>query len=60
MPEVVTGRTGEGDPGVTPTNFRLREVTATSAEFEWDPIDPSKVQGNFTGFKVELIIMDVG
>uniref|UniRef100_A0A183BR96 Neuroglian n=1 Tax=Globodera pallida TaxID=36090 RepID=A0A183BR96_GLOPA len=51
-PEVVEGRTGEGDPGVTPTNFRLKEVSATSAEFEWDPVDPSRVQGNFTGYKI--------
>ncbi|KAL3085546.1 hypothetical protein niasHT_037287 [Heterodera trifolii] len=51
-PEVVEGRTGEGDPGVTPTNFRLKEVTATTAEFEWDPVDPSRVQGNFSGYKI--------
>jgi neuronal cell adhesion molecule len=52
MPEVVAGRTGEGEPGVTPTNFRLVQVTSTSAEFEWDPVGPSKVQGNFSGYKV--------
>lgn len=52
MPEVVEGRTGEGDPGVTPTNFRLREVSATSAEFEWDPVDAHRVQGDFAGYKV--------
>ncbi|CAK5030514.1 unnamed protein product [Meloidogyne enterolobii] len=52
MPEVVEGRTGEGEPGVTPTNFRLIQVTSTSAEFEWDSVDPSKVQGNFSGYKI--------
>jgi len=52
MPEVVEGRTGEGEPGVTPTNFRLIQVASTSAEFEWDSVDPSKVQGNFSGYKV--------
>ncbi|KAI1726468.1 fibronectin type III domain-containing protein [Ditylenchus destructor] len=51
-PEIVEGRTGEGDPGVTPTNFRVRDITATSATFLWDPVDPSKVQGNFTGYKI--------
>ena len=56
MPEIVRGRTGEGDPGVTPTNFRVKDVTATSAEFEWDPVDAYKVQGNFTGYKVFLQI----
>lgn len=53
MPEVVEGRTGEGEPGVTPANFRLIKVTSTSAEFEWDPVDPHKVQGNFSGYKVK-------
>lgn len=55
-PEVVEGRTGEGDPGITPTNFRLKLVTATTAEFEWDPVDPKRVQGNFTGYKVAMVI----
>lgn len=51
-PEIVEGRTGEGDPGVTPNNFRVADITASSAQFIWDDVDSSKVQGNFTGYKV--------
>lgn len=51
-PSLVIGRTGEGDPGVTPTNFHVRNIKVTSADFYWDPIDANRVQGNFTGYKV--------
>ena len=51
-PETVTGRTGEGDPGVSPTNFRVDNVGSTSADFSWDPVDPSTVNGDFKGYKI--------
>uniref|UniRef100_A0A0N4ZHN8 Neuroglian n=1 Tax=Parastrongyloides trichosuri TaxID=131310 RepID=A0A0N4ZHN8_PARTI len=51
-PETFEGRTGEGDPGVTPTNFKLVKAGATTAEFSWDPVDPSAVTGNFTGYQI--------
>ncbi|VDK77723.1 unnamed protein product [Litomosoides sigmodontis] len=51
-PQSVEGRTGEGDPSFTPTGFRLVSSDSTSATFEWDPIDPQQVQGNFTGMKI--------
>uniref|UniRef100_A0A915E012 Fibronectin type-III domain-containing protein n=1 Tax=Ditylenchus dipsaci TaxID=166011 RepID=A0A915E012_9BILA len=28
------------------------DITATTADFFWDAVDPSKVQGNFTGYKI--------
>uniref|UniRef100_A0A0N5C0I0 Neuroglian n=1 Tax=Strongyloides papillosus TaxID=174720 RepID=A0A0N5C0I0_STREA len=51
-PETIEGRTGEGDPGVTPTNFKLIKAGSTTAEFSWDPVDPSAVSGNFTGYQI--------
>ncbi|VDP13354.1 unnamed protein product, partial [Onchocerca flexuosa] len=51
-PQSVEGRTGEGDPGFTPTGFKFIASDSTSATFEWDPIDPQQVQGNFTGLKI--------
>lgn len=51
-PEIIEGRTGEGDPGVTPNNFRVTDITSSSAKFIWDQVDASKVQGNFTSYKV--------
>ncbi|CEF70977.1 Neuroglian [Strongyloides ratti] len=51
-PETIEGRTGEGDPGVTPTNFKLIKAGSTTAEFSWDPIDSSAVNGNFTGYQI--------
>ncbi|KAH7725433.1 fibronectin type III domain protein [Aphelenchoides avenae] len=51
-PATVEGRTGEGDPGVTPTGFRVTNIGSTSADFHWDPVEPSAVQGNFTGYKI--------
>ncbi|KAM3725167.1 Neuroglian [Dirofilaria immitis] len=53
-PQSVEGRTGEGDPGFTPTGFRFITSDSTSATFEWDPIDPQLVQGNFTGVKISF------
>lgn len=50
-PLTVEGRTGEGDPGFTPTGLKLISSDSTSATLEWDPIDPHQVQGNFTGMK---------
>ncbi|KAK6111532.1 Immunoglobulin I-set domain family protein [Brugia pahangi] len=51
-PQSVEGRTGEGDPGFTPTGFKLITSDSTSATFEWDSVDPQQVQGNFTGIKI--------
>ncbi|VDN06075.1 unnamed protein product [Thelazia callipaeda] len=53
-PQSVEGRTGEGDPGYTPTGFRLLSSDSSSATFEWDLIDPQQVQGNFTGIKISF------
>lgn len=52
VPEIIEGRTGEGDPGVTPQNFRVRNITSTTADFVWDTVQRNKVQGNFTGYKI--------
>lgn len=69
VPEIVEGRTGEGDPGgcfkfsyiikllVIPKNFRLHNATSTTADFLWDRVDRTKVQGNFTGYKVNLVFI---
>uniref|UniRef100_A0A1I7YN72 Neuroglian n=1 Tax=Steinernema glaseri TaxID=37863 RepID=A0A1I7YN72_9BILA len=51
-PKIVEGRTGEGDPGVTPEGFRVTNVGRTTAEFHWKPVDPSLVSGNFVGYKI--------
>lgn len=56
-PASVEGRTGEGDPGFTPTGFRLVSSDSTSATFEWDPVNPQQVQGNFTGIKVTFYFL---
>ncbi|KAK0428574.1 hypothetical protein QR680_010881 [Steinernema hermaphroditum] len=59
-PKIVSGRTGEGDPGVTPEGFRVTNVGRTTAEFQWKPVDPSVVSGNFVGYKITHWHEDVG
>uniref|UniRef100_A0AC35U4D0 Neuroglian n=1 Tax=Rhabditophanes sp. KR3021 TaxID=114890 RepID=A0AC35U4D0_9BILA len=51
-PETFEGRTGEGDPGVTPANFKFLRAGSTTADFSWDPVEASAVSGNFTGYQV--------
>uniref|UniRef100_A0A1I7RH52 Neuroglian n=1 Tax=Bursaphelenchus xylophilus TaxID=6326 RepID=A0A1I7RH52_BURXY len=51
-PQTIEGTTGEAVPDVRPENFRVEGVTSTSATFHWDPVEPSQIQGNFTGYKV--------
>ncbi|MFH4975053.1 hypothetical protein AB6A40_001762 [Gnathostoma spinigerum] len=51
-PLSVKGFTGEGVPAVTPSGFKVSSIDSTSATFEWDPVDPSQVQGNFVGYKI--------
>ena len=45
------------EPLVSPTNFEQvpnTTLSATSGEFQWDPVDPSpeKMRGQFGGYRV--------
>uniref|UniRef100_A0A7E4W950 Neuroglian n=1 Tax=Panagrellus redivivus TaxID=6233 RepID=A0A7E4W950_PANRE len=51
-PQSVIGYTGEGDPGVTVTGFRVDNIGSSSADFRWDAVDPNAVNGNFKGYKI--------
>lgn len=56
---VIIGYTGEDYPNVIPSNFELvpgKEMTATSAWFQWDPVDPSPeaMRGEFHGYKIRI------
>ena len=51
-PETIIGRTGEGVPGVIVTGFRVDNIGSNSAQFSWDPVDPSAVNGDFKGYKI--------
>uniref|UniRef100_A0A914CE69 Neuroglian n=1 Tax=Acrobeloides nanus TaxID=290746 RepID=A0A914CE69_9BILA len=59
-PEDIEGRTGQGVPSVVPTNFRVDNIGSTHADFHWDPVDPTLVVGNFTGYKITFWSDDEG
>jgi neuronal cell adhesion protein len=51
-PESITGRTGEGIPGVIVSGFKVDTIGSTSAQFSWEPVDPNAVNGEFKGYKI--------
>ncbi|ESO96246.1 hypothetical protein LOTGIDRAFT_174928 [Lottia gigantea] len=55
----IIGYSGQARPLVAPENFELdpeKNVTATSAGFQWDPVndDPDVIQGVFKGYKIRI------
>lgn len=52
--EEVTGYSGEAEPTQAPQNFELRQVVGPrSAIMSWDAIDPSTINGEFKGYKIQ-------
>ena len=52
--EEILGYSGEAEPTEAPQKFELRQVVGPrSAIMSWDPIDPSTINGEFKGYKIQ-------